>query len=343
MKVLYIGQSSISSTSFHRAKALERIGAQVEILNPYVVTDNLFSISFKVHYRTGYRFLQKRIKNWLAQNIKNQEYDLVWVNSGELLGAECISFLRSKTNKPVILYNNDDPTGGRDGRRFDSLLKAIPIYDACIVMREFNIKEYYNLGAKKVIRTFMSFDEVEHQPLKSKIPDKFKSEVCFIGTNIPNEKRDLFIYELTKRGVPISIWGSRWERSTYWKELRPFFKGPSLKGDDYIAAIQGAKICLGLLSKGNRDLHTTRTFEIPYIGSLLCAERTQEHLALFKENEEAIFWEDVDECAVKCLKLLNDSDTIKTIAENGRNRILNDGRGNEDVLKKILKETNNEI
>ena len=69
--------------------------------------------------------------------------------------------------------------------------------------------------------------------------------------------------------------------------------GPAIYGDDYLKAIQLAKVSLGLLSKGNRDLHTTRTFEIPYCGGLLCAERTSEHLQLYQEDVEAVYWSDV--------------------------------------------------
>jgi len=337
MKILYIGSNEKSSTSFHRAKALVRIGNQVDIVNPYEVYKNLNFLTSKFHYRTGFRFLQKNIYNWVKTNISNDNYDLVWVNGGELLGLDCVSYIKSKIKKPIILYNNDDPTGGRDGRRFDMLIDAIPNYDICVVMRELNVEEYLEKGAKKVIRVFMSYDEIAHSPLKeSEIHESFKSEVSFIGTNMPKENRDKFLFELIKREVPISIWGGRWERSPYWKDLKPFFRGHTLKGEDYIAAIQGSKICLGLLSKGNRDLHTTRTFEIPFIGSLFCAERTKEHKNLFEENREAVFWQDVDECAEKCHNLLVNTKLIEEIARNGRHRLLSDKRGNEDVVKYIL-------
>lgn len=337
MKILYIGHSNKSSTSFHRAKALERIGHIVEIQDPYKILENSNKLFSKVHYRTGYKFLQKKVKRWINLIASKEKYDLIWVNSGELFGADNIAYLKSRFETFIILYNNDDPTGGRDGRRFDMLLKAIPEYDMCVVMRDVNISEYYKLGAKKVIRVFMSYDEVEHAPLNLKeIPEEFKSQVSFIGTNIPKDNRDKFIYDLINRGVPISIWGGRWERSPYWKELKPHFRGQTLKGKDYIAAIQGSRICLGLLSKGNRDLHTTRTFEIPYMGSLLCAERTEEHMALFQEDIEAIFWKDLDECVEKCLKLLSNDVLIDEIKEKGRERLLKDQRGNENVVKYIL-------
>ena len=134
--------------------------------------------------------------------------------------------------------------------------------------------------------------------------------------------------------------GARWERSQYWQQLKPFFRGNSLKGKYYIAAIQGSKICIGLLSKGNRDLHTTRTFEIPFVGSLFCAERTSEHADLFKENEEAVFWTNAEECAEKCRNLLNNEELINKISQNGRAKITQTKRGNEDVVRHILKSIN---
>lgn len=341
MKILYLGQDNKSSTSFHRAKALERVGHDVTISNPYKLLEQSNILFAKLHYRTGYKFLQKKIKIWISKNIPNQDYDLVWINSGELFGTSALDLLKSTFKTTIILYNNDDPTGGRDGNRFNMLLKAIPKYDLCVVMREINVDEYYAKGAKKVLRVFMSYDELEHAPLQpNDIDKKYLSEVSFIGTNIPGDNRDKFLNTLIENGVPISIWGARWERSPYWDKLKPYFKGNSLKGKDYIAAIQGSKICLGLLSKGNRDLHTTRTFEIPYIGSLFCAERTSEHSYLFKEGEEAIFWTNAEECADQCLSLLRDKKLITKIGENGRNSILKSKRGNEDVVRFILEKLN---
>src|SRR5208282_6242884 len=106
--------------------------------------------------------------------------------------------------------------------------------------------------------------------------------------------------------------------------------------EEYVRAIQCAKICLGLLSKGNRDLHTTRSLEIPAIGSLLLAERTVEHEMLYREDEEAVFWSDADECAEKCFALLADEARIRRIAAAGHARALANGHFNEKVVSMVL-------
>jgi hypothetical protein len=338
VKILYIGDDNQYSTSYHRAQALKRIGCEVFIKNPKLSTVKLTnSILSKIHYRTGYYFIQKDILKWLKKHTEGNSYDIIWINSGEYLGKKAINYLKSTLFSPIILYNNDDPTGGRDGRRFDTLIKAIPKYDMCVVMRSINISEYYKLGAKKVIKTFMSYDEVAHSPVsKGEISDTLKSEVSFIGTWMKGEKRDVFLLKLASAGIPISIWGNRWDKSPYWEELKPYFKGGNLHGKEYVKAIQGSKICLGLLSKGNRDQHTTRSIEIPYIGSLLCAERTKEHMDMYEEGKEAIFWKDAEECISLCKKLLLNPKLINEISKAGYKRVRSNQMGNENSVKFIL-------
>lgn len=332
--ILYIGENNVKSTSAHRANALKRLGNNLNILNPYHLIPNNFFLK-KFHYYTGYSFLQSKVYSWLKMSLLEvKDCDLIWVNSGELLGEKCLKFLKIK-NVPIILYNNDDPTGGRDGNRFLSLLKAIPYYDLCVVMRKINVYEFEKLGAKKVLRVQMSYDEVAHKNI-GKIPIKFCSEIAFIGTWMRNEKRDEFLMVLINNNLPVSIWGNRWEKSLYWEKLKPYYRGKALEGQDYVSAIQGAKICLGLLSKGNRDLHTTRSLEIPYAKGLLCAERTSEHLEMYKDGIEAVFWDDVEECIIKCKDLLQNTTKIEAIKENGFQRVLSNKKGNEDMCAKIL-------
>ncbi|HKG07362.1 MAG TPA: glycosyltransferase, partial [Pedobacter sp.] len=151
------------------------------------------------------------------------------------------------------------------------------------------------------------------------------------------EGRDEFLLHLLDKGVPLSIWGNGWEKSYLFPRLKGVLKGPNLEGRDYIAAIQGAKICIGLLSEGNRDLHTTRSFEVPYAGGLLCAKRTTEHSALYLEDQEAVFWSDAEECALHCLRLLKDN-RREEIRLSGMRKVRMIGAGNEDICRKIMEE-----
>ena len=185
---------------------------------------------------------------------------------------------------------------------------------------------------------YRSYDEVEHHPFQSidEIPKEFRSEVAFIGTWMRNEKRDEFLMKLIDEGIPVSIWGNGWEKSPLFSKLRPHLRGPALSGRDYVAAMQGAKICLGLLSKGNRDLHTQRTLETPYAGGLFCAERTSEHQQLYNEGIEAVFWSDAVECARVCKQLLNDDVLREKIRLAGMKRVRAIKAGNEDVCNTIL-------
>lgn len=342
MNILYFGASSVDSTSRHRADALSRLGYKVTIVDPYVKFKFLLSGKFcgPLHFRTGYRFLQKIIFFWVKRLFENiDKPDLIWVDSGELFGPSIIQMLSTDDCK-VVLYNHDDPTGLRDGRRFYSLIKAIPFYSVCAVVRDENVHEFYNLGARNVVKIWRSYDELVHAPFNDKenIDKKYMSDVVFIGTWMRHEERDKFLLQLIEAGLNVRIWGQRWEKSPYWSQLKEHVAGGALSGRDYVAAIQGAKVCLGLLSKGNRDLHTTRSMEIPYAGGVFCAQRTTEHLELYQENVEAVFWDDVYECISQCKKLVTDDLFRESVRSAGMQRVRKNKLGHEDQCGIILNE-----
>lgn len=341
MKILYVGHAALESTSRHRADALSRLGHEVVLVDPYAALASHLRGRLRgaVHYRTGYRLLQGAMCAWVDSLLKQHASwpELVWVDSGELIGFKVASALR-QFGCPTVLYNIDDPSGHRDGRRWDSLLSALPIYDLCAVVRMENIPEFQSLGARSVHRVWRSYDEAAHRPYDKleDIPAAFRSEVVFVGTWMRDEGRDDFLLKLIARGINVAIWGDRWQRSPGWSRLRAHWRGPALSGRDYVAALQGAKLALGFLSRGNRDLHTTRSAEIPYAGGLLCAQRTTEHLAMYREGEEAIFWNDADECAEVCRKLLADETLRERIRQHGTARVRSGRYGNEAVCREIL-------
>ncbi len=203
-------------------------------------------------------------------------------------------------------------------------------------MRAENVTEAYTAGARKVLRVYMSADEVAHAPLPLTPEDnaQWASEVSFIGTWLP--ERGPLLAKLLAHGVPLKVYGDRWRKAKEWPILNRAWAGPGLQGKDYVKGIQYAKVCLGLLSKGTRDLYTTRSVEIPYIGSVLCAERTFEHEAMYEEGKEAVFWSTTEECAEKIFWLLNNRGARLRIAKDGRERCIKNGMLNEVVMQVIL-------
>lgn len=339
MNILYVGDDKPSSTARHRADALRRLGHNVTHLNPYAdLREHLTGWRIILHYRTGYVFLQEQIHRWQARKLASLGcFDVCWVDSGDLLGRKAIESFRSVARK-VVNFNHDDPTGGRDGNRFLSMVRAIPSYDLCIVVREVNVREYLRAGARDVLQVWRCYDEVHHAapPLEGPVPFHFNNDVVFIGRNIPGEGRDEFLSTLARSGLRLAIWGDNWQASRSWAALQPFWKGPSISGTDYVYAMRHAGICLGMLSKGNRDQDTTRSMEIPYAGGLLCAERTDVHLSLYREGEEAVFWRDADECVRVCRDLLSNPERIAQIKAAGHARVLANQVGSEDLCRTAL-------
>jgi spore maturation protein CgeB len=268
--------------------------------------------------------------------IPPKQFDLVYIDGGELIGSSLVRELRQRFGT-VVNYNIDDPFSERDGRRWRLYLESVPLYDLVVVVRDCNVSEALSSGARNVLRVYMSADEVAHSPRQITKQDssKWASEVAFVGTWMP--ERGPFMARLLELGVPLSIYGCRWQKAREWSVLRSAWRGPGVYGDDeYARVIQCAKVNLGLLSKGNRDLSTTRSFEIPSLGGVLCAERTSEHMQLYRENEEAVFWGDPEECARKCMQLVDDGKFRKSLGTNSRFRCLRNGTMNETVLTQIV-------
>jgi spore maturation protein CgeB len=336
LRILYLGGND--GTSAHRAQALGRLGHNVDILDPwgFLPSSRLAQkVLNKLVYETDAMTLEHYVRPRLFSAIGDHTYDIVWVNHGELLGPSSIVRLKGLAPR-VINYNSDNPFCDLYKRRFSLYRKALPAYDLVVVMREENVTEAYTVGARKVLRVYMSADEVAHAVLPFTPEDnaQWASEVSFIGTWMP--ERGPLLAKLLWLGVPLKIIGDRWRKAKEWPILKSAWAGPGVQSDNYVKAVQCAKVCIGLLSKGNRDLHTQRSAEIPYIGTVLCAERTSEHEAMYEEGKEAVFWSTTKECADKIFWLLKNPEERLRIAKAGRERCIAKGLLNEVVMKKIL-------
>ena len=330
-RILYIGEET--GTSLHRANALRRLGHQVKVIWPERIV-GMNRLVDKWAWHTGGLFLEGLLRRRVM--ALDVDADLALVDSGALVGPSLVADLKKRFGT-VINFNVDDPFGPRDGQRWRLYLKAVPVYDMLVVVRPENVDEAIAHGAKKVMHVFRAADEVAHSPgtVDDSARLRWSSEVSFIGTWMP--ERGPFFADLVAQGIPLSLYGDRWEQAREWRVLKAFRRGPALSGSDYRDAIKYSKICIGLVSKGNRDLHTQRSIEIPYIGSLLCAQRTSEHLAMYKEGEEAVFWEDSSECADVCRGLLADDARRARIALNGQRRAIRDGNLNEPLMERVLR------
>ncbi|MBY0575269.1 MAG: glycosyltransferase [Gallionellaceae bacterium] len=275
------------------------------------------------------------IMRGLAARLRGLRVDLCYVDGGEWVTPKVISLLRKHAAK-IINYNIDDPLGPRDGARFKAYRRSLPYYDLNAVVRQENVAEADALGAKNVMRVYRSADEISHapRPLTAEDHQTWDSEVLFLGTWFP--ERGSFLLDLIRRGVPLTIRGPNWHKAPEWPQLKNHWKGGAIAGDDYAKAIQCAKVNLGLLSKENRDLHTTRSLEIPALASLLCAERTGEHMTMYSEGKEALFWKNAEECAAMCHFALDNENRRQAIAVAGHRRVIKNGHYNEMILTSIL-------
>jgi spore maturation protein CgeB len=332
LDVLYLGPRS--GTSLHRRDAFLRLGHRVHMLDPRELLPSSPWID-RIEWHLSPSLLGSVVKRRLDAALDCRRYDVAFVDSGSLLTGPALHRLKLRCRQ-VVNFNHDDPFGKRDHVRFSAFRAAVPEYDLLVVVRPANVAEAEQLGARKVLFHPRVSDEVAHaeRPLTPEIWKEWGSEVAFVGSWMP--ERGPHMVDLIKRGVPLALFGPGWQKAPEWPLLKPHHRADYLDGDAYAYAVQCAKISLGMLSKGNRDLHTTRSMEIPALGGLLCAERTSEHTAFYREGEEAAFWSDGAECAQVCRGLLDDEPRRLKIAANGHRRYSSNGHTSENLIRHML-------
>lgn len=274
----------------------------------------------------------KRINGALIENCRSLHPHVVFINRGIYITSETIYELKNYT-KLVVSYNNDDPFGDYNDKRWRHFVKAIPAYDINFVYREKNIQDYGNAGANNVYLMRSYYLPKLHRPVQLTDEDRkrFQSDVVYIGHCEPDQRIE-YIEALIGAEIHIRLFGTYWKRYLPGNLRKKLGNIRPLRGDDYTKALCASKIALCFLSKLNNDSYARRCFEIPACGTLLMSERTDTLKKLYEEDKEAVYFSDSKELIKKVQDLLNDPEKRNAIAEAGRKRCISEGH---DVVSRM--------
>jgi len=337
MRILYVGPLWKGSTCLQRMQAMQDLGYEV------VPVDTEPEDTRDKQKRFFYRAKRKLFgpsdlasANYLiCQLVKESHIDILWLDKAMTIKAESLRIVRQVSPKTVVAgYSPDDMAGKHNQSR--AFLDGLPLYHVFFTTKSYGVKEIEALGVPRAIFIGNAYDPNMHRPVKISEEEekRFGGPAGFIGDYEIERAQSMFF--LAKHGIPVRIWGPNWDRECGLRHPNMRVEGRPLWGDDYVKAICSFDINLHFLRKINRDLQTTRSIEIPACGAFMLAERTDEHLKLFKEGEEAEFFSTNEELLKKVKYYLKYKEKREQIAQSGRERCLKSGYSNHDRIKQML-------
>jgi len=239
--------------------------------------------------------------------------------------------IKEATGAVLVNYATDDPFNAANTT--PDLLAGIPAYDIYACTKSAIVDDVRRAGARTVIHTWFGYQPSVHFPEAPATDDearRFASDVILAGGADRDRLHDL--EPLVSTDVSLALYGGYWNRDP---RFRPYARGFAI-GRDYRLALGGAKIGLCLVRRANRDGHAMRSFEIPACGTFMLAERTEEHLALFREDIDAVFFGSREELIEKVRYYLAHDDARRRIAQSGYTRVTTGGHTYMDRLRELV-------
>jgi len=316
LRLLYVGSLRPGGNGLDRVALFETAGFAVQQADRFA----FMSRGSRIERTLAARFHAGRgprgFDRMLRAAADRGGFDLVFVDKGVWVRPGTLARLKAAATLGLAIHYTPDAQFLENRSRH--FFRALPLYDLAITTKPFELDAYRNAGAADVRLIHQGFGARLAPVPTAAIPDRLRSDVCFVGHCQPHYAQ---VLERVAARAPLKIWGPKWSayaRDHAW--AREPVQGDGLYGADYARALSGARIAIGLLSKRIPETTTTRSFEIPACGTMLLAERTEDHQALFEEGVEAEFFDSAEECADKARFYLADDAARERIAAAGLRR-----------------------
>jgi spore maturation protein CgeB len=337
LRLLYVSGLTPEHYGEYRLRALRRLGLEhVAALDLYDDRYGAPGIAGKLQHRLQIGPGVLRFNSDVLATAHRERVQMALFDKALALEPRTIQKLRAM-GVLCVDFVIDNPFGPRRDPGWKLYLRTIPEFDLTGVQRDVSLMDYRQAGAREVVRIRTSYEPSVHFPPPEPLPDAQRNRrVSFIGT--PYDQRGDFLARLWRAGLPVDISGSRphWQAALPADAFAGTFRIGELKGDAYREAIWRSRINLAFVTHSNRDEVAHKSFEIAACGGFLLAERTTEHQALFREDEETVFFSDFDECRAKIERYLNDEPARAKIAAEGQRRAWTSGYDNDSVLRGLL-------
>lgn len=313
MNILYLGDIGPGQTCLMRMRALERLGHRVLGVNTVQPWRQAGWLQRQIQRRLHRGSVVDGINDAVLAAAREFKPSLIWADKQEFLRIDTLHELRKLG--PRLLHFTPDPYFTLSWKRTPLMDEAMGTFDILVYCKSYERVAYEALNQQTIYMPLGYCDET-HRPLPSNDP-RWQCGVGFLGGWEP--RREQMLHAVAETGADLKIWGGYWEflkdgRATLRRKiilkqlagadgfaihrdprLAPCLQGDEVYGDDYARALTGSRIGLGFLRKVCPDQHTTRTFEIPACGSMLLADRTDEHREFFEEGREAEFFDAEEE------------------------------------------------
>ncbi len=317
MKVLFLGSIGVGQTSRMRMRALARLGHAVRGVDTIEPWHQGSWAGRQIQRRLARGPVVDRINRSILEAASEFGPDMVWAEKQEYVRRETLEALR--TSGARLVHFTPDPYFSLHWKRTPLMDEAMAGFDVLIYCKAYEEAQYAALGRPLVYMPLGYCDEV-HRPLPSSDP-KWACAVGFLGGWEP--RRERMLRALVAAGADLKFWGGAWDflsdgRWTLRRHLilrqlagadsfaihrdpmlAEAHRGDEVYDDDYARALTSARIGLGFLRTVCDDQHTTRSFEIPACGSMLLADRTEEHQSFFAEGREADYFSSPEELVDK--------------------------------------------
>jgi hypothetical protein len=251
--------------------------------------------------------------------VRAKSVQAVWIDKGQWVFPSTLEKIKAWTGALLVHYTPDPTFIVHTSRHFE---RSLSIYDLCVTTKRYELERYHEAGAKRVVFTWQGIDDRFVRCERcAKTEGHHRAGIVFIGHS--EHHYETVLASVSSKHQGVQIYGSGWQRYANWEGLpKSLIKGGPVWGREYVSQLANARIGLGLLSKYCQDQFTTRSFEIPAAGTMLIAERTEEHQELFEEGNEAEFFATLDELNDKIGFYLGNEPARCRIAEKGRRRTL---------------------